>query len=164
MREEREEEKKPDGTHKTLGGSEERRGLHIQGRPSLGGALLRQKGRLCGKRTQQPACRRVRNVRRVLIPALPTQPERVSSNVDKGCVLERGVWRANSGRGQQLAMRIQPEGTGGRGGALQGSLNQQRTRAALLSDTQREEPPCSLSAPVPVPASPGTRNGSHLGG
>ena len=57
--EEKEEEKKPDGTHKTLGGSEERRGLHIQGRPSLGGALLGHKGSLIlsGKRTQQPACR-----------------------------------------------------------------------------------------------------------
>ena len=40
----------------TLGGSEERRGLHIQGSSSLvGGAQLRQKGSLilCGKRTHQ---------------------------------------------------------------------------------------------------------------
>ena len=49
------EEKKRDGTRKTLGGSEERRGLHIQGSPSLGGAQLGQKERLilCGKRTRQ---------------------------------------------------------------------------------------------------------------
>ena len=41
------------------GGTEERRGLHIQGSPSLRGTQLGQKERLilCGKRTLQPVCR-----------------------------------------------------------------------------------------------------------
>ena len=109
------------------------------------------------------------NCTQVLTPALPTQPEKVSSTADKGWVLEPGVWRADPGRGLWLAVRRHPEGTGGREelckwDACGGSLNHQRSRAALLSDALRAEPPCSLSAPVPVLASPGNRNGSQLGG
>ena len=112
---------------------------------------------------------RVRPVHRLLTPALPMQPERVSTAAYKGWVLECGLWRADPGRGLRWAMRRHPEGTGGREelckwDACEGSPNHQRSRAALLSDAQREEPHCSLSAPVPVPASPDTRNGSHLGG
>ena len=54
----------------------------------------------------------VRPVQRLLTPALPTQPERVSTTADKGWVLECGVWRADPGRGLQLAVRKHPEGMG----------------------------------------------------
>ena len=54
----------------------------------------------------------MRTVRRVLNPALPTQPERVSTAADKGWVLECGVWRADPGRGLLCAVRRHPEGTG----------------------------------------------------
>ena len=55
---------------------------------------------------------RVRPLHRVLTPALPTQPERVSTTADKGWVLEGGVCRADRGRGLRLAVRRHPEGTG----------------------------------------------------
>ena len=55
---------------------------------------------------------RVRPVHGILTPALPTQPERVSTTADKGWVLECGVWRADPGRGLQLAVRKHPEGMG----------------------------------------------------
>ena len=55
---------------------------------------------------------RVRPVHRVLIPTLPTQPDRVSTAVDKGWVLKCGVWRADPGRGLLWAVRRHPEGTG----------------------------------------------------
>ena len=62
---------------------------------------------------------RVRPVHSVLTPALPTQPERVSTAADKGWVLECGVWRADPGRGLKLAVRKCPERMGRReGGAL----------------------------------------------
>ena len=82
---------------------------------------------------------RVRPVCRVLIPDLSTQPERVSSDADKGWVLERGVQRADPGRGLQLAVRRHPEWTRWREelckwDASGESLNHQRSRAALLSD------------------------------
>ena len=112
---------------------------------------------------------RVRPLQMVLTTALLPKPERVSTIAHKGWVLKCGVCRADPGRGLRLAVRRHPEGTGGREelckrDACGGSPNHPRSRAALLSDAQREEPHCSLSAPVPVPASPDTRNGSHLGG
>ena len=55
---------------------------------------------------------RVRPVHRVLIPTLPTQPERVSTAADKGWVLKCGVWRADPGRGLLWAVSRQPEGPG----------------------------------------------------
>ena len=114
--EEREEEKKLNGTRKTLGGFEERRGLHIQGSPSLGGAQLGQKGTSfsVGREDGNQRAGQSENCTQVLTPALPTQPEKVSSTADKGWVLECGIWRADPARGQRLAMRRHPEGTGGR--------------------------------------------------
>ena len=92
---------------------------------------------------------RVRPVCRLLIPALSTQPERVSSDADKDCVPKRGVRRADPGRGLRLALRRHPEGMGVREelykrDACGGSLNHQRSRVAVLSDARREEPTCSL--------------------
>ena len=117
-----EEEKKQDGTHKSLGGSEERRGLHIQGSSSLGGSSVGREREPCSlweENTATSVKDRVRPVHRVLTPALPTQPERVSSSADKDWVLERGVWRADPGKGLWLAMRRHHEGNGREREALQ---------------------------------------------
>lgn len=171
MREEKEEEKKWDGTHKTLGGLKRGEVSPSREAPHWGSPVGTEgeTHSLWEENTATSVQDRVRPVHRLLSPALPTQPERVSTAAHKGWVLECGVWRADPGRGLRLAVRRHPEGTGGREelckrDACGGSLNHQRSRAALLSDAQREEPHCSLSAPVPVPASPDTRNGSHLGG
>ena len=101
----------------TLGGSEERRGLHIQGRPSLGEPSWDRKGasssvgREYGNSLWQQD--RVRPVHRVLTPAVPTQPERVSTAAEKGWVLKCGIWRADPGRGLLWAMRRHPAGNAG---------------------------------------------------
>ena len=142
------------------------------GKPLTGGSPVGTEGEthsLWEENTATSVQDRVRPVHRLLTPALPTQPKSVSSAAHKGWVLECGVWRPDPGRRLWLAVRRHPEATGGREelckqDACGGSLNHQRSRAALLSDAQREEPHCSLPAPVPVPACPDTRNGSHLGG
>ena len=56
---------------------------------------------------------RVRPVHRVLTPAVPTQPERVSTAAEKGWVLKCGIWRADPGRGLLWAMRRHPAGNAG---------------------------------------------------
>ena len=124
----------------SLGGSEERRGVHILGTPHWGSPVWTEGEPLSlWQRTWQPACgsRTVRAADGVLSPALPTQPERVSTSrvsttADKGWVLERGLWRADPGRGLRLATRRHPEGMGGREelckwDACGGSLHRQGT-------------------------------------
>ena len=106
----------------SLGGSEERRGVHILGAPHWGSPVWTEgEPHSLWKRTWPPACgsRTVRAANWVLSPALPTQSERLSTSkvsftADKGWVLEHGLWRAGPGRGLRLATRRHPEGTGGR--------------------------------------------------
>ena len=161
--EEREEEKKLNGTRKTLGGFEERRGLHIQGSPSLGGAQLGQKGTSfsVGREDGNQHAGQSETCTQGTDPALPTQPDTVSSDADKTWVLERGVRRVDPGRRVRLDMRRHPVGTGGREklcnwDACGGSLNHQRSRAALLSDAEGKNLlaaclPLCLSLPLQAP-------------
>ena len=116
----------------TLRGSEEKSGLQIQGRPSLGepsrdrrGALFSVGWEHVNSLWQQE---RGRCVHRVLTRALPTQFERVSTTADKGWVLKCGVWRADQGRGLLWVVRRHPTGKSGseelyKWGCCGGSLN-----------------------------------------
>ena len=71
-------------------------------------------------------------------PARPSL-RHVSATAGGGWVLERGVWRADPGRGLLLAARRQPEGMGVRNSAtgnVRGrSLGHHRSEASLLSGT-----------------------------
>ena len=64
--------------------------------------------------------------------------------------------------------RRQPEGMGGRksttGNACGGNLDCHGSKAPLLYDVQRVEPPLQPLFPhTPAPAPPGARKGSHQG-
>ena len=77
----------------------------------------------------------------------------VSVDVEKGWVLERGVWRVDTGRRQLLAVKRQSTRMGVRSstiGNVHGrSLGRQRSRAPLLSDPQDGD--CHFS---PLPHAP----------
>ena len=111
----------------------------------------------------------MRPVHRVLIPALPTQPDRVSAAVDKGWVLKCGVWRADPGRGMLWVVRRHPEGTGVREELykleyLWRKPEPPESRVPLLSDAHREDPTLPPLSPCAGPSSPSIRKGRHLGG
>ena len=65
--------------------------------------------------------------------------------VKGGWVLESGVWSADPGRGQLLAVKRQPEGTGVRsstkGNVCRKSQGHHRSKASLLSGVQGAQPP-----------------------
>ena len=139
----------------TLGGSEERRDLYIRGRPSLGEPSWDRRGasssvgREYGNSLWQQD--RVRPVHSVLTPALPTQPERVSTAADKGWVPECGVWKADAGRGLLWAVRGHPAGKAGREEPCKQKCLGRKTeppqsRAPLLSDVQSEDPPLFIAS------------------
>ena len=72
---------------------------------------------------------------------------RVSVTVDRGWVLERGVWRADPGRGLLFAWKRQPEGMGVRSSTTRNvrgrSLGLHRNRAPLLSSLPHALTPAS---------------------
>ena len=112
---------------------------------------------------------RVRPVHRVLIPTLPTQPERVSTAADQGWVLKCRVWRADPGRGLLWAVRRHPERLGVREELykleyLWRKSEPPESRVPLLSDAQREDPPLQPLSPCAGPSSPSTKKGHHPGG
>ena len=112
---------------------------------------------------------RVRPVHRVLIPTLPTQPERVSTAADKGWVLKCRVWRADPGRGLLRAVRRHPERLGVREELykleyLWRKSEPPESRVPLLSDAHREDPTLPPLSPCAGPSSPNTRKGHHPGG
>ena len=93
----------------------------------------------------------MRPVHSVLTPALPTQPERVSTAADKGWVPECGVWKADSGRGLLWAVRGHPAGKAGREEPCKQKCLGRKTeppqsRAPLLSDVQSEDPPLFIAS------------------
>ena len=73
-------------------------------------------------------------------PANPSVSPRVSTGVEWGWVLGSGVWRADPGTGQLLAVKRQPEGTGVRssttGNVCRKSLDHHRGKEPLVSDVQ----------------------------
>ena len=84
-------------------------------------------------------------------------------------VLESGVWSVDPGRGQLLAVKRQPEGTGVRSSTVRkvcrSSLGHHRGKASLLSGMQGAEPPLQpLSHPSASSTSTGTGRGSHWSG
>ena len=93
----------------------------------------------------------VRPAHRVLTPALPTQPERVSTTADKGWVLECGVWRADQGSGLLWVLCEEPSCRKGReGGALLMGILRRKpeppySMAPLLTDDERRTPLQPLS-------------------
>ena len=86
-----------------------------------------------------------------------------------GWVLESGVWRTDPGRGQLLAVKRQPEGTGVKssttGKVCGKNPGHHRSKASLLSGVQGQS--CHYN-PFPHPpaslASEGTGRGSYLSG
>ena len=88
---------------------------------------------------------------RVPPPALPTQPERVSTVADQCWGLESGVWRADPGRALLWALRRRPVGMAGTEELCKQECLGRRPeppwrRAPLLSHAQSEDPPLFVAS------------------
>ena len=83
----------------------------------------------------------------------PVHPSlsRVSPGAEGGWVPGSGLWRADPGRGQLLAVKRQPEGTGGRNSTtwkvFRRSLGHYRNKAPLLIGVQGMGPPLQPPSP-----------------
>lgn len=76
----------------------------------------------------------------------------VSPGVERGWVLESGIWRVDPGRGQLLAVKRQPEGTGVKSSTTRKVCGRNpghyRSKASLLSGVQ------GVGSPLQPPFSP----------
>ena len=157
----------------TLGGSEERRGLHTWGSSSLRGrAQLGQKGSLIfyGKRTRQES--EVAGQSETSTQGTEPSPAHPAWEGVHCCRqgLGTGMWGLKSRPRQRTAVACEETswGDGREGGGLHMGVHVEEAWTTIEQSTvsewcQRRSPLQSL-APCAGPCSPGTRKGSHWGG
>ena len=134
-----------------------RRGFHIWGRPHHWGYQLGQKERFGGSEENPATSLWQAEQSETYTDGLCHSSvchslDWVSTDVHRGWVL---VWRADLGRGLQLAMRRQPEGMGVSRSTTRnahgGSPDHQSSEVPLLSDVQEAGPPLQSLSPCTEP-------------